>query len=184
MSVTVHPLEKETLITFSRLMRFNIHDNSYCTYIKSTSEGYTKCLAQQKKVLDKCQAEKERFCGVCHAGVFEYVYPIYDGKRIIGFISISGYSCADGKSRCVNAARQLCCSEDTLLKRYASLRASVPEQAKLDTLVLPLCSMLELAYRTQIEQHKEDTVITKACRYVRQNYAMKFTTEDICKRFF
>ena len=184
LSVTVHPLKEETLITFSRLMRFNIHDNSYCTYIKSTSEGHAKCLAQQKRVLEKCQTEKESFCGVCHAGVFEYVYPIYDGKTNIGFISIGGYSHADGKSRCVNVARQLNYSEDSLLKHYATLRSSVCDKKRLDTLVLPLCSMLELAYKNQDEQQKEDSLITKICRYVRQNYAVDLTTEDICKEFF
>lgn len=184
LSVTVHPLEEETLITFSRLMRFNIHDNSYCTYIKSTPEGHARCLAQQKRVLEKCKSEKESFCGICHAGVFEHVYPIYNGKTIIGFISIGGYADENGKSRCVRTAERLGYSKEALSRHYAALPPPDRNKERLDTLVLPLCSMLELAYKNQIDQPKEDTLVTKVCRYVKQNYAFDLTTEDICKEFF
>ena len=96
LSISLHPQSKETLITFSRLMRFNLHDNSYCTYIKSVPEGRERCLKQQKKVFQKCTDIKDGFCGICHAGVFEYVYPISNGESITGFISVSGYSCEGG----------------------------------------------------------------------------------------
>ena len=50
LSITLHPMENESLITFSGLRRFNTHDNAYCSYIKSSKCGREKCLLQQKKV--------------------------------------------------------------------------------------------------------------------------------------
>ena len=54
LSVTLHPLNDESLITGSSLIDFNIHDNSYCSYIKSLPNGHLHCLAQQKKVFSQC----------------------------------------------------------------------------------------------------------------------------------
>jgi hypothetical protein len=88
LSVTLHPMENDALITFSPLMRFNTHDNSYCTKIKSKPCGYERCLNQQRRVFDKISKDGTSFCGTCHAGIFEYVYPIRDSSEIIGFISV------------------------------------------------------------------------------------------------
>lgn len=184
LSVSLHPLGKETLITFSRLMRFNLHDNSYCTYIKSTQEGREHCFLQQKRVLEKCNKLKECFCGVCHAGVFEYVYPISDGESITGFISISGYRSEDGEKTIASVAHKFDYSADTLLRHYSSLQTRVSDRHRLDTLVLPLVSMLELAYKNEENNFEKNTLITSVCRYIKQNYASDITTEDICKEFF
>lgn len=184
LSVSLHPQGKETLITFSRLMRFNLHDNSYCAYIKSTTAGYKSCLKQQKKVFQKCIEMKECFFGICHAGVFEYVYPIFNGESIVGFISISGYSCNEGKGNLVDIANKVDCSEEILSRCYASLRSFNMDKQMLDTLVLPIVRMLELAYRNEERRLEEDTLITDIRRYIKQNYANDLTSERICKEFF
>ena len=184
LSVSLHPQGKETLITFSRLMRFNIHDNSYCTYIKSDPEARKKCLIQQKKVFKKCTDLMDCFCGICHAGVFEYVYPISNGESITGFISISGYSCEEGMRKLDSAVNDFGYSVETLSRCYSSLRAPLVQKRKLDTLVLPLVKMLELAYKNEEKPSSENSRITSICRYVRQNYASDITTEGICKEFY
>ena len=184
LSVSLHPQGKETLITFSRLMRFNIHDNSYCTYIKSSPEARERCLIQQKKVFKKCTDHMDCFCGVCHAGVFEYVYPISNGESITGFISISGYSCEEGMRKLDAAVNDFGYSVETLSRCYSSLRAPLAQKRKLDTLVLPLVKMLELAYKNEEKPSSDNDRITSICRYVRQNYANDLTTEDICKEFY
>ena len=184
LSISLHPQDDETLITFSRLMRFNLHDNSYCTYIKSDPEGRARCLEQQRRVHRKCTETKESFCGICHAGVYEYVYPIFKGDRVTGFISVSGYKCDDGIRRLDAAVNALGYSEETLLRCYSSLRPSGTDRRRIDTLVLPLVSMLELAYRNEEMTSTEDTLITSVCRYVRQNYAEDLTTETVCREFY
>lgn len=70
-----------------------------------------------------------------------------------------------------------------LSRCYDSLRTFNIDKQKLDTLVLPLVRMLELAYRNE-DRPLEDTLITGICRYIKQNYANDLTSEDICKKFF
>ena len=53
LSVTLHPMADEGLITFSPLMRFNTHDNAYCATVKSTKCGHSECVLQQEKVFKK-----------------------------------------------------------------------------------------------------------------------------------
>ena len=184
LSVSLHPVERETLITFSRLMRFNLHDNSYCAYIKSTAAGRKKCLEQQKKVFQKCTELGTDFCGVCHAGVFECVYPILDGETVTGFISVSGYSSDNERVNLADIAGKFGYSVEVLSKCYASLHSFNLDKKRLDTLVLPLVRMLELAYMNEEKQPKDETLITRVCRYIKQNYAQDLTSEDICRKFF
>ena len=183
LSVTLHPLKNETLITFTRLIRFNIHDNSYCTYIKSSPKGHERCLAHQKKVLEKCRTEEKEFCGICYAGVFEHVYPIFDGTEIIGFISVGAYACEAGEKRVKCASRLTEKTEIIATKAYSALRSELPDKKKIDTLIFPLCSMLELAYRNLVRPEKE-SLIVEICRYVQQHYSTDLTTEEICRVFY
>ena len=48
LSVSLHPFQDETLISGSTLMNFNIHDNSYCAYIKSLPNG-TRNVSRSKR---------------------------------------------------------------------------------------------------------------------------------------
>ena len=184
LSVTVHPIERESFVTFSRLMRFNIHDNSYCTQIKSTPDGQRRCLEQQKKVLEKCREGGCEFCGVCHAGVFEYVYPFFDKEGVVGFVSVGGYASASERSRVKHAAKRFGYAEDTLTKAYEALRPSAPDKKRIDVLVLPLCKMLELTYYTQERGTTEEDLIERICRYVRHHYARDLTTKELCETFY
>ena len=165
-------------------MEYNIHDNSYCAYVKSTSSGQKICNAQQKKVFERCLNEQEAFCGICHAGVFEYVYPIFDGERILGFISVSGYMSALGEQHISNTAERLDVSCDILIKAYGTLKSEIPTKQRVDTLIIPLCKMIELAYRkTEKDIRETDKLIDRILRYVRQNYKSSITAELICREF-
>lgn len=183
LSVTLHPLVKESLISFGSLMRFNIHDNSYCSFIKSTKQGQLHCHAQQKKAMKKC--ENGDFCGVCYAGVFEYVYPITDGSHIIGFISVSGYPHPTGDSYVTRAAELLGYSKETARKFYGTLKKTVPPKERIDTLITPLCRMLELAYRTHTPtaSAEKESLNRRILRYVKQHYYMDITADALCERF-
>lgn len=184
LSLTVHPMENESLITFSRLMRFNIHDNSYCTAVKSSAEGQLACVAQQRRVFKKCAEGEVSFCGVCHAGVLEYVYPISNGEGVIGFISVSGYACEAGEARVKKTAKRFVHRETDLQRCYKTLRTALPDKGRIDTLLLPLCHMLELAYRRESAEEKNESLTVKICRYARQHYDMDLTTEHICQAFY
>lgn len=181
LSVTLHPMKRESLISFSRLMQFNIHDNSYCSYIKSAQNDRRSCRAEQREIVASCPKEGKGH--VCFAGVFEYVYPIFNGEEDIGFISVSGYSCPEGKSAVKATAERLDLSEEALKKIYSSLPQKIPDKTSVDTLILPLCRMLELAYLKEEKSTREESMITRILRYIRQHYSMDLTTEELCARY-
>ena len=74
LSVTLHINDDSGLAVANELVMFNIHDNSYCAYIKTYPDAWAHCIEKQEKVLNKCASGA--FEGVCYAGVKEYVYPI------------------------------------------------------------------------------------------------------------
>ena len=183
LSVTLHPMDRDNLITFSSLMRFNTHDNSYCTLVKSKKCAHERCLAGQRKVLDKVRNVCEPFSGVCHAGVREYVYPLKNESEIIGFISVSGYSSAGGERRMEILAAELNYDTFALKKAYRALKTYDEEKEKLDTLIYPLCQMLELAYIKEERHSESESLMIRIERYVKQNYNTDITVDDICKAF-
>ena len=183
LSVTLHPIEKETLITFSNLIHFNTHANPYCTHIKSTKAGYERCLLQHRKVLGKLKKQDQPFCGLCHAGVFEYVYPLRNAKNIIGFISVSGYACKEGAKRIARTSKEFGYSDSVLQKAYDTLRDIDADRDRIDTLVAPLCLMLELAYRKEHPSDEKEDILKQILRYIQMNYSVDLTAEELCRLF-
>lgn len=72
----------------SALLPYNSHTNAYCIMAKSLN--HHKCLLNQKQLLTACQ-KGNAFCSVCHAQVYEYIYPIFQNDSPVGFIAASGY---------------------------------------------------------------------------------------------
>ncbi len=181
--VTLHPMRDETLITNSFLMNFNIHDNPYCSYIKSSPGGHARCLAQQKKVMNKCLSAKNGFCGACYAGVLEYVYPLSDGDEVIGFVSVSGYAGDKCERYASSVSEQFGSPVDFVKREYRKLKTKMPPKNEIDTLILPLCKMLELAYMKQPRNELDTSPMGEICRYVQRNYASDITEALLCEQF-
>ncbi len=180
--VSLHPKEDEALITLSDLIAFNIHDNPYCVFVKSFKSAHAHCIDRQKSVCAKCT--QGAFSGSCFAGVHEFVYPITCGEKIAGFISVSGYKSADAKSYIERTAKKYSIPEKDLARAYATLQSDVPEKEKLDTLILPLCRMLELAYlKTKAIHANEKDPIDRILRYVMRNRAQSITLEHLSEHF-
>lgn len=72
---------------FSEFLPYNCHKNPYCVMVKKTD--YAKCLFNQKNILKKLKSG-ESMVSVCHAGVYEIIYPICKDS-VKGFVAVSGY---------------------------------------------------------------------------------------------
>ena len=177
LSVSLHPFQDETLITDSTLMNFNIHDNSYCSYIKSLPNGHAECIAHQKKVFNQCCQAKESFCNVCYAGVKEYIYLLHNKERVIGFISVSGYACDNKEEPVSFVSERFGCNLDFVLEEYHKLKTNMPDKERIDTLILPLCKMLELAYLKEIKDPQAATLNEAICHYIQRHYSIDLTTD-------
>ncbi len=182
LSVTLHPLGRESLILTSELITFNIHDNPYCVYVKSFPEAQKHCIKRQKKIIKKC--EDGAFCGSCFAGVREFVYPIRNSQEVVGFISVSGYRSEHAESYIRSVAETYFIPIESLTAAYKTLKEQMPSKEEIDTLLIPLCNMLELAYvRSENDNKKEECLIDAVIRYIKQYHTQNIKIEDVCRQF-
>jgi AraC-like DNA-binding protein len=122
---------------YTRLLSLSKHTNPYCMHIKLSKNLSKKCIECQQKVIAKC-AFLDRFTGVCHAGVLEYVYGIKYKNKVFGFISVSGFRGESNKS-----------FRDKKLQEVfeKSLSPSPVPKEFLDMVVPPLAFMLAMLCR-------------------------------------
>ncbi len=181
LSVSLHPQNYDTILNSSELMPFNIHDNSYCVLIKSNPQAHKHCVECQDKVFKKCQ--NGCFVGVCYAGVKEFVYPIKKAEQNVGFISVSGYKTENFESHLKHTADIYGFSENQLKSAYTPLKNNYNKNL-IDTLIFPLCYMLELALSKNNDTIKsEETLAQKTEKYIKQYRNQNITSKDICKHF-
>ncbi|MCI5971038.1 MAG: AraC family transcriptional regulator [Oscillospiraceae bacterium] len=181
LEITLHPYENEHLISNSELISFNIHENPYCIYVKTFAEAQEHCVARQKKVLHKSASGS--FCGSCYAGVKEFIYPIYDNTSLVGFISISGYREQNYESYINKCSNKFNISQKNLEKTILSLKSKIPNKSYVDTLIIPLIRMLELAYIKLGNISNDSSTIEEIKKYVNRHYAEDITIEQLCKIF-
>ena len=104
-------------------------------------------------------------------------------RGVIGFISVSGYATKEGASRIPQTAKEFGYAEPVLQKAYGTLCGTVPDRERVDTLIAPLCLMLELAYRKERGEEKKENVLTRILRYIQMNYSVDLTEEELCRLF-
>lgn len=180
--VTLHPCEKESLILSSDLITFNIHENPYCIYVKSFPAAQDHCVSRQNKIVKKC--EEGSFCGSCFAGVYEFVYPITDGKETLGFISVSGYASENIESYINASSEKYFIPRKKLLDASSGLDRRIPDKKYIDTLILPLCNMLELAYiRSEHDGASDEPLIDSVIRHIKHYHTQNITLDDVCSHF-
>lgn len=185
LQVTLHPHRNNLAITTSaQLMRYNLHYNPYCLYLKTSSDMWTACIRRQKKV--NARATQGEFCGTCHAGVLEFIYPILNREEPGGFISVGGYhggKTGEAKSKHATANHPL--DREILARLYrGTLHRNIPDKSQIDTLLRPLVRMLELLSRKY--RAMEETPGTLAyydiLQYINRHYTAKLTVEQISQK--
>lgn len=180
--ITLHPQGNESVITSTELIAFNIHDYPYCVFVKSFDGVWQHCIERQYKVHQKCK--EGAFCGCCFAGVWEFVYPIRHGEEHLGFISVSGYKIDKAESYISRVAKKYNIPQEKLAVAYSSLKGDTPKKEWVDTLILPLCNMLELAYmKAGADVISDNDPIEDVLKYIKRNHAQKIDLEDVCKHF-
>lgn len=182
LSVTLHSYNSN-LILKKDLLIFNIHENPYCIYVKSCNAAHNHCIKKQAKIVEKCK--NGPFVGTCWAGVQEYVYPVMHDKSVVGFICVSGFSDKKEQEYLLSVAKKYDLTYPLLQTTYTSLKKEMPDKAYVDTLIYPLCNMLELAH-IKAEQHIQkdnDTFIRQIIYYIKKNYTKNITSELLCQEF-
>lgn len=182
LSVTLHS-RGSNLILKKELLPFHIHENPYCIYVKSCPAAQDHCVKKQEKVAEKCKDGS--FVGTCWAGVREYVYPVFYEKRVVGFVCVSGFADEKKEEYLLSAAKKYDLDFSLLQATYSSLKKQSPEKSYADTLIYPLCHMLELAHikAEEFTRKDDDSFARQMVYYVRNNYAKNITSESLCEEF-
>ena len=182
LQLTIHPYDLDVAFCFDCFFNYTIHALPYCLYIKTDNTAYKHCINQHKKIIDKCK--EGSFCGSCHAGIFEFIYPIKFRKNVVGFISVSGYKSDKFQSYLKKLSSNYDYNYSELDNVYKSLSDNKPDKTFVDTLLFPLCDMLELhlhdTYNTRLHEH--DWLINLEY-YLTLNHTENISLEQICQKF-
>lgn len=149
------------------ILPYNSHSNPYCMVVKAAN--HNKCLLGQREILKKCR-KNESFCHVCHAGVYEYIYPICENEEITGFTAVSGYRQKNQHSHC---------SINTALWETALDERQIPLDL-CNAVIPPLCIMFEqLLINCSTTNETEYNLILQFLN----EYHANITLSDLSKHF-
>ena len=165
------------------LRPFLAHTNPFCMYMKSDQEHYHTCLTMIRRMYHKCERLGRTYFGMCHAGLGEYVVPIFDGDVLLGSINTGFFQTNEGKTtrRICRAGRQEPpLDPDTAQRLYRSAirtpTANVEQMlAGLELLAGYLGQTYHLLHSAQphsdaagrYHDSSEDTILAHALEYIR-----------------
>jgi len=170
------------------------HTHPLCSYFKSKLSFWDHCIERQQKIVDKVQHGS--FCGMCWAGLTEFIYPIRNSKgNITSFVCVSGY-CVE-REKAVPRIKHVCDTynfsfEKAMLIFDNSDYNSLPSKCRLDTLIYPLCDMFSLlmTYLAQTKSSDKNVSIdiniglySSIRQYLETVYASNITIKDLCNRY-
>ena len=160
------------------LLEHNIHRNPFCTYVKTDSNAWRKCIAEHQK--DFCKRSEKCFFGMCHAGVEEYVFFANDNV----FVSVSGYGIDESK-----AEKQMKRLTDNYFLEYEQLakiykndlKHRKEDLEKLSVIIKPLCHMLNALQINILKPQESNTnsMFDSMLGYIQFNFMQEITIDDI-----
>lgn len=181
--VSLQPTHHDMIVN-NNLMHYNIHSNPYCIYIKSEQIRWDECIKRHYDIITG--DEKDMYFYMCHAGVWEYVYPVFHNGIKMTVIYISGY-CADEQER--DAALSSYCRNTDV--NYEALREIhkkyvtkiIPTRQELDILINPLIHMFKLAYMTCPDTLPHDNLYSDVLYYLNRYHNEHITVEKLSRHF-
>ena len=179
------------------LRPFLAHTNPFCMYMKSDQEHHHTCLTMIRRMYHKCERLGRTYFGMCHAGLGEYVVPIFDGDVLLGSINAGFFQTNESKTtrRICRACRQEPpLDPDTAQRLYHSAirtpTANVEQMlAGLELLAEYLGQTYHLLHSAQphsdaagrYHDSSEDTILAHALEYIRINYKSRITVTALAE---
>ena len=181
------------------LRPFLAHTNPFCMYIKSDQEHYHTCLTMIRRMYHKCEYERRTYFGMCHAGLGEYVVPIFDGDVLLGSINAGFFQYNEAKtiSRICKTCKQAPPLDAEIAQAFYHASIQTPAidvelmLSGLELLAEYLGQTYHLLHSAQshpdsagrYHDSSEDTILAHALEYIRQNYKSRITVTalaDFC----
>ena len=171
----------------ARLAPYYINRHPYCLHVKSDPAAWNHCMDRLPRLEPLCAGGA--FCGVCYAGMGEWVFPVQDfDGTVLGFISVSGYDLhpeeARGKMR--HFARLYGMPEPQLQQVHRLAEKPPPDPAALKARIAPLCNMFVLLYHALrevlprgAEMQRESSLLSHAVFFLQKNYMTDAAAADV-----
>lgn len=169
------------------------HTSPYCMHIKQDRQQYHQCLSMMRAIYEKCETKKQTFFGVCHAGLGEYVTPIFSKDVLIGTVN-AGFFCAS-ETRAKRRVQAVCSRagmDDTIALALWQESISQPALDKDD--IIPMMEIvaeylgrtyesIQPTYSHTIGRKRfdssEDTILSHATEYIHQNFASHIAMAEL-----
>ncbi|MGD1816128.1 MAG: helix-turn-helix domain-containing protein [Pleomorphochaeta sp.] len=168
------------------LRAYLAHTNPYCMFVKETEMGFSKCLNNNKLLINECK-KKDYFFHVCHAGICELIIPIKDEEKVYGSINISHFNLYPEKSK---KALEETFSEDRKvegLRKYKIFAKStfVDSSTLIPSLEL-LSQYILLLIKSKPNKQTENklNLEDKFKNYILLNISNKILAEDIIRDLY
>ena len=179
------------------LRPFLAHTNPFCMYMKSDQEHYRVCLTMIRRMYHKCERTGHTYLGMCHAGLGEYVIPIFDEKTLIGSINAGFFQNQERKTIrriCRACARKPCLDPETAQRLYRqSIRAPSVDIAHMLSALEMLAEYLGQTYHLlrsaqphsdtvgRYHNSSEDTILAHALEYIRIHCQSRITVTELSR---
>ncbi|WP_370826860.1 helix-turn-helix domain-containing protein [Fournierella massiliensis] len=177
------------------LSPFLAHLNPFCLYMKSEQQQFHVCLSMIRKMHDRFQKKPEAFFGICHAGLGEYVVPVWRGDLLLGTVNAGFFQTNEARTEwCIRrtcaASKSLSADRALELYRQNIQNATIPPEDLLVHLRL-VAEYLGQTYQALSNTHiqpnmgrhyqnsSEDTIITHAIEYIHQNSTQHITMQQL-----
>lgn len=177
------------------LRPFLAHTNPFCMYMKSDQNHYRICLSMIRRIYHKCERIGHTYFGMCHAGLGEYVVPIFDGEILIGSINAGFFQ--DQTHKTLHRICRACAQKPPLDPEQAEQRyrqsictPDVDVEHMIRALEL-LAEYLGQAYHQlrsaqphsdsvgRYHNSSEDTILAHALEYIRINFNNRITVTEL-----
>lgn len=169
------------------LAPYYINRHPYCLYVKSNQQAWNNCVERLSKLKSLCGGQP--FCGVCYAGMGEYVFPVKDlDGTILGFLSVSGYDIhrEESLSKLRHFSEKYLFSPDDLMEIRRNSFHSERNLRELQPRITPLCHMFVLLYHALLEllpqgtgMLRESNILSHAVWYLQKNYREDVQVSDL-----
>ena len=147
------------------------HSKPYCTFMKSSQDGLSKCVKCRNKALNKAVMEKRGFGGLCINGVYEYCYPVIENDSVLAVIFLGNILPTQTK----NESEFINQFSHTFEKDFSE------EKCKL------FCSILENQIKFLIKEYDKNVqspiIITNIKNYIDEFFASDLSVSDIARVF-
>lgn len=181
----VHVATGGTVALYDAQFRTVISHNasgSYCSFLHNTQDALERCLRSDMQAFHRVQQTGEAYLYVCPFGLSTALFPLFGGKRILGYLYFGGILVGENGlerlERYVWELLRIPADNPRLRKRVARLqRTDEARFAALCDMMRVVCAYIE---QNNLLSTREAGIGELTQQYILQNLQSRITLGKIC----